>query len=93
MVIRDFDFISMALAPLEADAPLLIDSNRVLPLSVSAQGLQAIPRWRSHHAQLRGGVELKQLAQSNALEGRESPAVTVMKEVFRVLRAKTSDRP
>jgi hypothetical protein len=49
VVIDDLDFgwAALAIGPLETDAPLIVDSDAVLPRSVSLEGFKAIAR-RSH---------------------------------------------
>lgn len=42
MVIDDLDVPGFAVSPNEANAPLIVDANAVLPLPVAAQGFQAI---------------------------------------------------
>ena len=53
MVIDDLDIVSMSGSPTEADAPLPIDANTVLPFSVTLQLLQPI-RWRDLQVAQRG---------------------------------------
>jgi hypothetical protein len=38
MVVHDLDFKGVSINPLEADAPLVVDPNAVLPLAVTAKG-------------------------------------------------------
>jgi len=45
MIVYNFNIVSVSLAPTEADTPLVIDPNAVLPLPVSSQFLKAIS-WR-----------------------------------------------
>lgn len=46
MVVDYFDADGMPLAPLETDAPLVVDSNAVLAFSVARKPFQAIAGWR-----------------------------------------------
>jgi hypothetical protein len=86
MVIHDFDVIAMAVAPDEADPPLIVDANGVLSFSVAPQGLQLIAGRRGQDAQLGRGMQLQQLPQRNALEGSEAPGVLIVKKLLRFLR-------
>ena len=64
----------MAIAPFEANAPLVVDPNAVLTGAVSAQSFQSIGR---RHAQILQGlrpVEHSQLAQGNLLNVGRQPA-------------------
>jgi len=47
MVVHDFYRISIPNPPLEANAVLIVDSNAVLPCTVSAKRFQMISRWHS----------------------------------------------
>lgn len=47
MVINDLDLKGITAFPYEADAPLLIDPDAVLPLSVGMQSLKAVGRWNA----------------------------------------------
>ena len=42
MVVDDFNVIGIAITPAEADSPLVIYSDAVLPLSVACQTFQTI---------------------------------------------------
>ena len=78
----------MAVLPNEADPPLVIDPNGVLPLPIAAQCLQLIPRRGGKHSQFRGGVKLQKLPQRDSLEGAESPRMLIVKKLLSILRAK-----
>lgn len=45
MVIRDFNIVSVSLDESEADAPLIVDGDRILAHSVSGEFVESIPRW------------------------------------------------
>src|SRR6266436_9637401 len=70
----------MAIAPDKADAPLIIDSDRVLPFPISSRRLQLVPRRRSQDPQFCRRVELQQLPQGNALDGAETLAVMIVEK-------------
>jgi hypothetical protein len=63
----------MAISPDEANPPLIVNANGVLPLSIAVQGFQLVPRRRRKHAQFRRGMHLEQFPQGYALEGSEAP--------------------
>jgi hypothetical protein len=81
----------MAIAPDKADAPLIIDSDRVLPFPISSQRLQLVPRRRGQDPQFCRRVELEQLPQGNALDGAETLAVMIVEKLLCFLRAKALD--
>jgi len=45
VIIDDFDIISVALGPSEADTPLIINSNAHLPCPIPCQSLKPITGW------------------------------------------------
>lgn len=68
MVINHLDVIDAIFAPLEADAPLLVDTYAVLSVTVAFQSFQSV-RWR--HTQIgKSGRSVKhdQLSLSNSLD-------------------------
>jgi hypothetical protein len=44
VIVRDLNVEGVASGPAEADSPLVVDPNAVLPLSISPQPLQSVPR-------------------------------------------------
>jgi hypothetical protein len=88
VIVGNFHVIAVAIAPEKADAPLGIDPNGVLSLTVPSQRLQLISRRRGQDAQFRRGVELEEFPECDAFDGAETPAVMIMKKVLRLLRAK-----
>jgi hypothetical protein len=73
VVVRDLDLVRVPVLPPKTDAPLIVDADAVLPPSVTAQFLQAIP-WRT--SQVRQGlsrVEDEEFTKRGSLEV-EGPA-------------------
>jgi hypothetical protein len=68
MIIYDFDFVSIAAAPLETDAPLTIDPDAVLPFTVTPQRFQFVAGWNRQVLQSNGCIEQPQLGQSRFLD-------------------------
>jgi hypothetical protein len=60
MVVNDFNIMGVIVSPDKTYPPLDIDSNRVLPVSVTAQSFQMIRRRNPKVCELRGGVQLSQ---------------------------------
>ena len=76
MVVNDLNPFWTSIAPPEADAPLIIDSDTVLPRPVTAQKLEPVA-WRDPEVlQTTRCVDLTQLAQRDThdarIEGRDS---------------------
>ena len=61
VVIDDFHVVGVGFLPPEANPPLIVDSNAVLPCAIAPQGLQAIARWHSQISQPIGDLELAEL--------------------------------
>ena len=74
MVVNDLNPFWTSIAPLEADTPLIINSDTVLPCSITAQTLKPVARRNPKILQTTRGVNLPQLAQRDAsdawVEGR-----------------------
>lgn len=88
VVVRDFDFVGIAILPSEADAKLLIDAHTVLTAATADQPFKAIARWNRQFAQVANTVELCELAADDRPElartGRPSaPGVNAIEEIFR----------
>lgn len=62
VIVDDFCVKSVSLLPSEAQPPLVVDSYRVLTLSVSLESLQAVAREASEILETRGRVEHSQLS-------------------------------
>lgn len=61
MVVHDLHFKGVPLAPLEADPPLVVDSDAVLAGPVPFQRLQAIAGWHPQIEEALGVVQHPQL--------------------------------
>jgi len=58
MVVHDFHFVSVPVAPHKADAPLIVDPNAVLPFPVAEKSFQAISSRSSQIGELPGKMYL-----------------------------------
>ena len=74
MIIDDLNFVSIPVAPNEAKTPLIVNPDTVLPLSLAAQGFQAVARRRCQIAQLRGAIQLPKLAPRDPLDSLKAAA-------------------
>jgi len=74
VVVNDLNPFWTSIAPPEADTPLIIDSDTVLPRTITAQTLKPVARRNPKILQTTRGVNLPQLAQRDAsdawVEGR-----------------------
>lgn len=85
MIINNFDFISVAALPTKANPPLVIDANAVLPVPVTLQRLEPIPRRAGQILKDDGAVQLPQLSLSNPLDGAKTGYTFPMMEVLGIL--------
>src|SRR5262249_1785526 len=60
MIVDDLDIVGVAVTPAEADAPLVVDSDAVLPFAIPGEPLQPITGWRP--ATSRGADEVPMVA-------------------------------
>jgi hypothetical protein len=74
VIIHDLDIVCVPFAPNEADTPLVVDPDAVLPLSVAVQGFQAISRRRYQVSQFRRAVQLPKLPARNMLDSPKTSA-------------------
>ena len=72
MIIHDFHFVGIPLAPDKTDAPLVVDADAVLSSSAAVKRFQVIAWWRPQIPKLRGNVQLSQLTLCHSLECAES---------------------
>ena len=62
VIVRYFNVVSIVIAPYEANAVLVVDTDAVLPLPVSPQFLQAVTRWVHQITQVHCRVEHSELS-------------------------------
>jgi hypothetical protein len=83
VVIRDLDIIGVAIAPMETNPKLIVDSNAVLPGAIAAELFQPETGKRKIH-QRRSGVEKSELHARHILDVLELPAKDSIPEFFRL---------
>jgi hypothetical protein len=81
MVINNFNRVRIAVFPGEADAPLIIYSDAVLPGPFTFQGFQAIGGRHTHILQSFSAVELQQFAKRGALDVRGQPRDPLLSQI------------
>ena len=67
-MIHNLNVIHIAITPFEADAPLIVDPNAVLPFAFTLQQFQMIARRNAQIVQDRGPVQLFQFAKGRPLD-------------------------
>ena len=76
MVVNDLNPFWTSVAPPKADSPLIIDSDTVLPRTITAQTLEPVARRNPEVFQTTRSINLAQLAQRDArntrVKGRDS---------------------
>jgi hypothetical protein len=76
MIVDDLDVVGVAIMPNEADSELLVDSNRVLTITITAKCLEVISRAKVR--QSRRGMQASQSATggiSKSIERRDTLAL------------------
>jgi hypothetical protein len=68
MVVRDLDFVGIAVLPLETQSVLLVEPDAVLPGTIAPKSFEAIPGW---HSQFLKGPDAVQLIQLPACDRPE----------------------
>ncbi|PWC62089.1 hypothetical protein TSH7_15800 [Azospirillum sp. TSH7] len=71
MVINDLHLVDAVLAPDEADTPLVVDADAMLPSSISSERFQSVPRWRTQILQHCRSVQHVQSPNSDFGDGTE----------------------
>lgn len=68
MVVDQLDILCTTVLPHEADPPLVVDPDAVLPLAVTLELLETVTRWDSEIFDVRRSVEQLQLSECLALK-------------------------
>ena len=74
MLASEHYVVSTAFAPAEANPPLVVDADAVLPLTPALQRFKPIAWWHGHLPHFRAGMQRQQFASRTALDGRRKPA-------------------
>ena len=80
MVIHDLNVMRIAVAPGEADAPLVIDSNAVRARTVAFQQFKLISKGHAKILQPQYPMQVQKLPPRWPFDGLESPNPVVFKE-------------
>jgi hypothetical protein len=76
MIIHNFNVVRVFAAPAEANAPLVVDADAMLPRSIAFQGFQAVAGRQGQIAQFARAINLRELPQGHALNLRRQAVVT-----------------
>lgn len=68
MVIHDLNVVGISVAPDKTDAPLIVDADAVLSLSVSVKSFETIARRGCQVAQFRGNIQLAEFPLRHSLD-------------------------
>ena len=83
MIVDDVNLFSAALAPYEANPPLIVDSDRVLSLAVALKRFEPIA-WRlTQIVQCADAIEQQQLTTSLPFNGAKTRHVLIRKQARR----------
>ena len=94
VIVDDLDVVRVAVLPPEADAPLIVDANAVLPGAIPFQLLQAVAGRDAEVLKLLRGVDEAELPEQRPLEvGREAADALALKQALGVPISETLDHP
>lgn len=91
VIINDFNVVGIAIMPAKTDAPLIIDADAVLSLSVTREYFQTIARRDSQFTNLRNLIQMIKLAKSNTCDGCPSPALLFPEQVGGLVAFEVTD--
>ena len=92
MIIHDFNIVRVSMAPLEADAPLIVDSNAALALSIPVQRFEAICRRDTEILEQDSPIQHSQLSKCDPLDAlRELLRKSPVAEGLRFLAPERAD--
>ncbi len=92
MVVNNLYIFRTFRSPHEANTPLLINANAVLPLAISFQGFKFIAWWYAQVFQNRGPIKLLQFSKCRALKINPTTYPFSLKEGLGILALETLDR-
>ncbi len=91
MIIDDLHIFGASFCPPKANAPLIIDTNAVLPGSLAFEGFKAIARWHFQIVQSGDDFELPQLSPRHCSEIYEPSDADALGECFGIRTLERSD--
>ena len=92
VVVDDLDVEGICGAPDEADAPLIVDADGVLPRTIALQRLEPVSGWNAQVGKGVGRIEDDEFPKRDALKaGGQTTRAATLKERFRVGVAEGAD--
>jgi len=85
MIIYDLYVVRVTFFPTETDAPLVVNANAVLPLTIALQRLQVIAGRNPQIVEHSSAMQIEKLAPRRAFEGAEPWDRNVVEKFFAVL--------
>jgi hypothetical protein len=92
MIIHDLHVFCMPVTPYEADTPLIIDADTVLPFPISLQGFQSVRRREAQILQTGGGIDRVEFHERSLLNVvGELPHELTLEDLLRISIVKRPD--
>ena len=92
MIVHDLDVVRIAVLPVEANAPLVVDVNAVLAGTVALELFEPIAGRHPKILELLGGVDKPELAEQGPMElGRESADWFALEQALGIAIAEALD--
>jgi len=57
VIVHNFDFVGVSVAPYETNPPLIVDANTLLPFAFSLQTFKTVSRQNGKRLKIRRGVQ------------------------------------
>ena len=91
VIIHDLNLIGVTLQPDKTNAPLLINTNAVLPFPIALQCFQSVPRQCRQRSDIRCGIQHVQFPQGLPLESLKRRHRFPLEESLGIRAAKGTD--
>lgn len=91
MAVHDFDGVNVAVSPLKANSPLIVDAYAVLPVAVALQAFQPVSRQVRERLQVGRRIQDIQFSQGGSLDGLEPADRFTTEEALGVRAAERPD--
>ena len=88
MIVHYLNVVRLAVSPDEANSPLVVDSNTVLPGPISLEGFEAVARGNPKFLQPFGGVEVEESAPGHPFDRPEPEHGPILEERLAVTASK-----
>src|SRR5580698_9915822 len=82
VVVNDFDFVGIAISPLKADSPLIVDANAPLSFAISVELFQTVSRRLRQLFDPVHIFNLPKLAKGNSFNRCKSTAMKTLRDTF-----------